>query len=237
MNTQKQNTDYGSESYKKARFHYLLQIIFGESLAINYCKTIATFAPSAEARDFLLQQQIEEETHLELLTEYVAHIDRPHVPISSNMRRLHAVMDKVLEDKDYAKSVFVQNFIVEGLVITLLEEMSRHGDEGLKSLCDKIISDEVRHVQFGVDELKSILSQNDKRIYSELIAIQRRTLLPSILLFFNLAVDARKLGIDWDVLAAKTIEKHTGHIRAADFHLPLLDRMFLTICVWVLKIL
>ena len=229
-------TDFDSEGYKKARFHYLLQILFGESLAIDYCKTIAEFAPNTAARDFLLKQQREEEKHLELLTDYVSNIDRPHVPISKNMRKLHVVMDKALEEKNYTKSIFVQNFIVEGLVITLLEEMSKHGDVGLKKICDDIISDELRHVQFGVDQLREILSENNDKVYSELIKIQRKTLIPAILLFFNLAVDAKKLGIAWDELAQKTIEKHNQHIDGAGLHLPLFDKVFLIICVWVLKI-
>jgi hypothetical protein len=48
-----------SEEYKNARYHYLLQVVFGEVSAIDYCKTIAEFAPTQEAKEFLLQQQKE----------------------------------------------------------------------------------------------------------------------------------------------------------------------------------
>jgi hypothetical protein len=55
--------------YAKARHHYLTQIVYGEVLAKDYCKQMANFAPTEEAKEFLLKQQSEEEKHLEILTE------------------------------------------------------------------------------------------------------------------------------------------------------------------------
>ncbi len=219
------------ENYQKARFHYLLQILFGESLAINYSKTIANFAPTEESKNFLLRQQKEEESHLELLSDYVASIDRPKVTISKHMKGLHNIMERALEKKDYPASILVQNFIVEGLVIVLIEEMSKHGDDKLKELCDKIIKDEVFHVAFGVSELKKELLKNSK-LNRKLSNIQRLALFRAVLSFTDLALEARYMGIAWDDLARKVVEDHLIRIKDAGLKIPFYDKLILRTAIW-----
>lgn len=229
--------DFTSHEYARARLHYLIQIVFGESLAINYCKTIAEFAPTEEAKTFLLKQQAEEEKHLEMLTDAMEQMERPYAPISPNMKKLHMLMEDALTQKDYALSIFVQNFIVEGLVITLLEEMQKHCDPLLADVAKKIIADEVSHVQFGITELAKILKQKDHQVYDDLIATQRKALFYAILLFADVARDTSKLGIAWDKLAEKTISTHVQRISEAGFTLPLFDRVFLNTAVSTMRIL
>jgi len=228
---QNKKTDFDSEEYKKARFHYLLQILFGESLAINYSKTIASFAPSEESRNFLLLQQSQEENHLELLTDYVSSIDRPAVKISKHVKKLHAIMDKILEEKDYPSSILIQNFIVEGIVIILIKEMERHGDDELKQICATILRDEVSHVAFGVTELRKELAK-DKNLHKKLSNIQRLALFRSVLLFTDLASEARYMGIAWDKLAEEVVEDHLNRIKQAGFKIPFYDRWALKIAIW-----
>lgn len=225
-----------SEEYKKARYHYLLQVIFGETLAINYCNVIASFAPNENAKNFLIKQQADEDRHLEALTDYMNIPSRPDVKISRHMGDVHKVMDKVLEEKDYAGSILIQNFIAEGLVIILLQEMSKHGDASLKQLCDSINHDEVSHVQFGVSELKRILSEHDgvrgKKLNRRLATLQRKVLFHGVLLFADLAREARHLGIKWDDLADKVLEDHYARIKEADFHIPFYDKIMLKVAIW-----
>jgi uncharacterized membrane protein YheB (UPF0754 family) len=227
----KANTE--SEEYKKARYHYLLQIIFGETLAINYCNTIASFAPNQNAKNFLLKQQADEDKHLEALTDYMNIPSRPDVKVSKHMADVHKVMEKVLEEEDYAGSILIQNFIAEGLVIILLQEMSKHGDASLKKLCDSINSDEVSHVNFGVSELKRVLVENkNKKLVKRLATLQRRVLFHGVLLFADLALEARHLGIKWDELADKVLEDHYARIKEANFHIPFYDKIMLKIAIW-----
>lgn len=229
LRNKKVNVD--DENYQKARFHYLLQILFGESLAINYSKTIAGFAPTEESQDFLLRQQREEETHLDLLSDYVAGIDRPAVKISKHMKELHSIMEKALESKDYPASILVQNFIVEGLVIVLIEEMSKHGDEKLKELCRTINKDEVFHVAFGVSELKKELLK-DSKLNKKLSNIQRLALFRAVLFFTDLAMEARYMGIAWDDLARKVVEDHLTRIKDAGLKIPFYDKLLLRAAIW-----
>ena len=224
----KKNIDWESEEYKRARFHYLLQIIYGESLATNYCHTMSTFAPTDAACDFLLQQQQEEGTHLELLTDVVSAMDRPPVYISKQMHKMHDIMNGALEKKDWASCILVQNFIVEGLSLTLCQQQGKYGDEKIHQVFDRILKDEVRHVEFGIQELKKIIdADSNGTIQKKLIRIQRKTLYRAILLFKDLAPDADDIGIAWDDLAEKVVREHMERIARAGLRLPWADRIFL----------
>ncbi len=229
-------TNTESEEYKKARYHYLLQVIFGETLAIDYCNVIASFAPNQNAKDFLLKQQADEDKHLEALTDYMNIPSRPDVKVSKHMGAVHKVMHKTLEEKDYAGSILIQNFIAEGLVIILLGEMSKHGDATLAELCDSINRDEVSHVQFGVSELKRMLSEHNgegaKKLNRRLATLQRKVLFHGVLLFADLALEAKDLGIKWDDLADKVLEDHYARIKEADFHIPFYDKIMLKVAIW-----
>lgn len=226
--SRKKVADWESDEYKRARFHYLLQILYGESCAIDYCSTMSTFAPSTEARDFLLQQQKEENTHLELLTDVVSKMERPVQHISLQMDKLHKIAEPALKEKDWAVCILIQNFIIEGLAITLCRQQGEYGDNLIHRTFATILKDEVRHVAFGVRELKKVLeSDTDGTIRKRIIRVQRRALYHSIMLFKDLAPDAGALGMQWDDLAEKVLREHMERIKEAGLHLPFFDRVFL----------
>ena len=220
--------DWESHEYKRARFHYLLQILYGESLAIDYCETMSTFAPTKEAKNFLLQQQEEENAHLELLTDVVSKMERPPERVSLHMNKLHKLMEPALKEKDWPACILVQNFIVEGLAITLCEQQGEYGDEVIHQVFDTILKDEVRHVAFGVQELRKVLeSDTDGTMHKRLVRIQRKALYHAVMLFKDLAPDADDLGMQWDDLAEKVVRDHMNRIKQAGLNLPFLDRVFL----------
>jgi 1,2-phenylacetyl-CoA epoxidase catalytic subunit len=224
----KKNVDWESEAYKRARFHYLLQIIYGESLAENYCQTMSTFAPTADARDFLLQQQREEDAHLELLTDMVSHMVQPNVPISKHARKLHDRMERALIEQDWATCLMIQNFIIEGFSITLCGQQGKYGDGEIHRVFERIVRDEKNHVAFGVRELKKLIdADTDGALQKKLAGIQRRILFRSILFFKDIAPDADDLGIAWDDLGERMMREHLERIAQVGLRLPFLDRLFL----------
>lgn len=224
----KKKIDWESSEYQRARFHYLLQILYGESLAIDYCSAMSAFAPTKEASAFLLQQKKEEDVHLELLTDVVSKMARPHEHISSHMAGLHGLMEPALEQKNWPVCILIQNFIVEGLAITLCQQQGKYADDTLHRVFTTIVKDEVHHVAFGVQELKKVLEKDiDGRVRRELVWIQRKALYHAALLFKDLAPDARELGMGWDDLSKKVLSDHVERIKEANFHLPLFDRIFL----------
>jgi 1,2-phenylacetyl-CoA epoxidase catalytic subunit len=217
-----------SDAYAKARYHYLLQILFGETMAIDYCKTMATFAPSQEASDFLIRQQGEEDTHLDLLTEYVGSHLRPEVLISPALKKLHYLMADAIQRRDYAASVFVQNFIVEGLNISLLHELEHHTDGALSELATRILKDEIRHMEFGIAEIRRMLGNDkDGSLAKTLRKLHRVSLWHASMLAASLSQEARALGIPMGEFTKKTVEEHFGRIRSVNFPLTWLDRTYM----------
>lgn len=195
-------------------------------MAIDYCSTMATFAPSQTAKDFLLKQQVEEDTHLEMLTTYVGMHPRPEVLISPALKKLHMIMANAIECRDYVACVFVQNFIVEGLNVSLLKELEHHTDGELSELCSKILKDEIGHMEFGVTEISKILSENkDKHLLRKLVWLQRKTLFYSTLLALTLARESKDLGIPMQEFAREAVRNHFKVISRTNFPLPLFDKI------------
>ena len=229
--------DTGSKKYVSARYHYLLQIIFGETIAIDYCRRMAAFAPTEEAKAFLLRQQSQEDEHLEMLTEYVQMRPRPEVKVSKSLKKLDALMSEALKEQDYIACVFIQNFIVEGLNISLLREFEHHTDSALSELSTSIVKDELKHMQFGVDEIKRILSKNkDRGLVQKLIKLHRKALFYATSLSFSLVKEAESLGIPISEFGEKTVKEHMKRITEAGFPVTFVDRIFYTSVIVFFKL-
>lgn len=229
--------DTDSKEYNSARYHYLLQIIFGETIATGFCDKMATFAPTNEARNFLLQQQKEEDAHLELLTDYVSMHPRPQVSISPYLKKLDSFMVDALARKDYVECVFIQNFIVEGLNISLLRELEHHTDVNLSEMSRVILKDEIGHMEFGVSELRRILKEDpSKELLRKLIKLHRKTLIYSALLAQDLKREAKYLGIPMKELTEKTLSEHYDRINRAQFPLPYIDRLLFRVILSFLNL-
>lgn len=230
--------DTDGVDYSRVRYHYLLQIIFGETIAIDYCRTMSTFAPNEEARAFLLKQQKEEDTHLEMLTEYVGLHPRPLVTVSFWLKRLDAVMSAAILEKKYVDCIFIQNFIVEGLNISLLRELEHHSDGVLSELCSKILHDEIGHMEFGVTELRSILKEDQSlKTRKRLLWLQRKVLLYATGLAITLAREAKHLGIPIYEFGEKTVSEHARRIEVAGFPMPFFDRILFKSVLTIFKVI
>lgn len=196
---------------------------------------MASFAPNNKAQAFLLQQQKEEDLHLELLTNYVGEHPRPDVLISPHLKKLDTIMAQAIQKRDYVECIFIQNFIVEGLNISLLRELEHHTDGYLSELSGIILKDEIHHMEFGVTELQRILRENkDPLVVRKLLRLQRKTLFYATRLAITLAREAHHLGIPVREFSEKTVNEHFERIRQAEFPLPWSDivlykgiRMFL----------
>jgi len=216
-----------SKEYSKARYHYLLQIIFGETIAIDYCRKMSAFAPNAYARDFLLKQQREEDIHLELLTAYVGSHPRNDSQVSPYLRTMDKEMSNAIERKDYEACVFIQNFIVEGLNISFLRELEHHTDGALSELSGKILNEEIGHMEFGVSEVTRMLKEDKTGVLRKrFLTLQRTILYNSVGLSFDLAREAKDLGIPLPEFVNNTVKEHFERTRVAGLRLPLIDRIF-----------
>ena len=213
-----------SFTYAKARHHYLTQIVYGEVLAKDFCKEMALFAPTNEAKEFLLKQQDEEDKHLAMLTDYVTTHARPIVSISRYIKKMHRMMDKAISEKDYITCVFGQNFIVESLNVTFLNEIAHHADGELSELCSEIIKEELGHEEFGIKEMKRILQQ-DKEVSRKLISLYRKTFFYSFLLAASLSFESKDLGIPMDEFARNVIIHQNERLQEIGLKLGVLDEL------------
>lgn len=221
--------------YAKARHHYLTQIVYGEVLAQDYCKKMALFAPTEIARNFLLKQQEEEAKHLEMLTDYVTTHTRPIVSISRYIKKMHEMMDEAIDNKDYITCIFGQNFIVEALNVSFLTEIAHHADGELSELCGKILKEELGHEEFGIKEMRRILSK-DKNIHTKLVKLYRKTFFYASLLALSLSFESKDLGIPMGEFARNVIIHQKERLQQIELRLRFFDELVFNLVLRVLSL-
>lgn len=198
---------------------------------------MSEFAPNEAARQFLLKQQNEEDKHLEMLTEYIGTLRREGVTVSFWLKKLDDIMSKAIEERNYVDCIFIQNFIVEGLNISLLSELEHHADGTLSELSGIILRDEIGHMEFGVTELKRILQEDaTKAMRRRLLSIQRKVLFYATGLAVTLGREAKYLGIPVYEFGRRTIDEHAKRIERAGFPMPFFDRLFFRAALIIFKI-
>lgn len=140
---------------------------------------------------------------------------------------------------DYIESIFIQNFIVEGLNISLLQELTHHTDSTLSELSGKILADEYGHRDFGVEEIKRILEEEkeNKMLRKKLIRVQRNVLFYGTWLALTLAKEAKYLGIPASEFGKKAVEEHYERVLYVKLPLPLIDRGLFLLVRFIFSVL
>ena len=148
---------------------------------------------------------------------------RPVVSISRYIKKMHYMMDKAISEKDYVTCVFGQNFIVEALNVSFLNEIAHHADGELSELCQKILKEELAHEEFGITEMKRIL--RDEEVNSKLLALYRKTFFYASLLALSLSFESKDLGIPMDEFARNTIIHQKERLKDIGLTLAFMDEL------------
>lgn len=143
------------QEYEIAMFRYVLsQIIYGEQLGMLTGLAIAESAPEWDTRMFAASQASDEATHVGAFTSYSKRLGDVY-PIHPGMRDM---ISTVCSSKEWDKLALIANIIVEAMGLGSFGYLQRtNTDPVFAHMIKNIISDEARHVAFGVSTLKSTL--------------------------------------------------------------------------------
>jgi len=143
------------QEYEIAIMRYVLsQVIYGEQLGLLTGLAIAESAPEWDVRMFAVAQASDEATHVDAFTSYAKRLGDVY-PIHPGMRDM---ISTVCSSKEWDKLALIANIIVEAMGLGSFGYLKRtNTDPVFKHMIKNIISDEARHVAFGVSALKSTL--------------------------------------------------------------------------------
>jgi hypothetical protein len=134
----------------------LSQILHGEEGAMLACSQLVDMVPTNDAKFFQSTQVVDEARHTEVVSRYLNEKCGGRIyPIADNLRLL---FDQLLgEGKWFIKTVGLQ-LIAETFAVGMFRMLAETAqDPLLRSICQRIITDESRHMGFSVLGLPEVI--------------------------------------------------------------------------------
>jgi len=128
------------------------QFMHGEQGALLCTAKIVETVPWIDAKYYASTQVMDEARHVEVFAKYLDTKLTGHYPINAHLRML---LDDIINDSRWDMTYLGMQIMVEGLALAAFGFMHMLTEEPLlKQLLRYVMSDEARHVAFGVLSLK-----------------------------------------------------------------------------------
>jgi len=135
----------------------LSQFMHGEQGALVCTAKIVESVPWIDAKYYAATQVVDEARHVEVFSKYLDDKLSGHYPINAHLRLL---LDDIIADKRWDMTYLGMQVMVEGLALAAFGFMHQMTTEPLlKQLLRYVMSDESRHVAFGVLSLQEYYAQ------------------------------------------------------------------------------
>ncbi len=130
----------------------LSQFMHGEQGALICTARIVESVPWIDAKYYAATQVVDEARHVEVFSKYLDEKLSGHYPINAHLRLL---LDDIITDTRWDMTYLGMQIMVEGLALAAFGFMHQMTTEPLlKQLLRYVMSDEARHVAFGVLSLQ-----------------------------------------------------------------------------------
>src|SRR3954465_11360523 len=135
----------------------LSQFMHGEQGALVCTAKIVETVPWIDAKYYASTQVMDEARHVEVFAKYLDEKLSGHYPINAHLRLL---LDDIVQDSRWDMTYLGMQIMVEGLALAAFGFMHQMTTEPLlKQLLRYVMSDEARHVAFGVLSLKEYYTE------------------------------------------------------------------------------
>jgi hypothetical protein len=135
----------------------LSQFLHGEQGALLCTAKIVETVPWIDAKYYAATQVMDEARHVEVFAKYLDHKLSGHYPINAHLKLL---LDDIVADSRWDMTYLGMQIMVEGLALAAFGFMHQMTTEPLlKQLLRYVMSDEARHVAFGVLSLKEYYAE------------------------------------------------------------------------------
>jgi rubrerythrin len=135
----------------------LSQFMHGEQGALICTAQIVETVPWVDAKYYAATQVMDEARHVEVFARYLDTKLSGHYPINAHLEML---LDDIIHDSRWDMTYLGMQIMVEGLALAAFGFLHQMTTEPLlKKLLRYVMSDEARHVAFGVLSLKEYYAQ------------------------------------------------------------------------------
>jgi hypothetical protein len=133
------------------------QFMHGEQGALICTAKIVETVPWIDAKYYAATQVMDEARHVEVFAKYLDEKLNGHYPLNAHLGML---LDDIINDSRWDMTYLGMQIMVEGLALAAFGFMHQLTEEPLlKQLLRYVMSDEARHVAFGVLSLKEYYAE------------------------------------------------------------------------------
>jgi hypothetical protein len=130
------------------------QFLHGEQGALVATAKIVETVPWIDAKYYAATQVMDEARHVEVFAKYLDTKLLDHYPINPHLQQL---LDDVIQDSRWDMTYLGMQIMIEGLALAAFGFLHQMTEEPLlKKLLRYVMSDEARHVAFGVLSLQEV---------------------------------------------------------------------------------
>ena len=145
-------TRSGTSSSSRSQNWTMSQFMHGEQGALVCTAKIVETVPWIDAKYYAATQVMDEARHVEVFAKYLDTKMNGHYPLNAHLGML---LDDIIQDSRWDMTYLGMQIMVEGLALAAFGFMHMLTEEPLlKQLLRYVMSDEARHVAFGVLSLK-----------------------------------------------------------------------------------
>src|SRR3954454_4616334 len=150
------------QAYTNETFlHRVSQFMHGEQGALLCTAKIVETVPWIDAKYYASTQVMDEARHVEVFAKYLDTKLSGHYPVNAHLRLL---LDDIINDSRWDMTYLGMQIMVEGLALAAFGFIHQLTTEPLlKQLLRYVMSDEARHVAFGVLSLKEYYTELDSK--------------------------------------------------------------------------
>jgi len=175
----------------------LSQFMHGEQGALICTAKIVETVPWIDAKYYASTQVMDEARHVEVFAKYLQEKLTGYYPINAHLKML---LDDIVQDSRWDMTYLGMQIMVEGLALAAFGFMYQLTDEPLlKKLLRYVMSDEARHVAFGVLSLKeyyaelSDVEMRERQEFAFEAAVRMRDRFLQQEVWERMGVDGRKM--------------------------------------------
>jgi hypothetical protein len=175
----------------------LSQFMHGEQGALICTAKIVETVPWIDAKYYAATQVMDEARHVEVFAKYLQEKLPGFYPINAHLKLL---LDDIISDSRWDMTYLGMQIMVEGLALAAFGFMHQMADEPLlKQLLRYVMSDEARHVAFGVLSLKEYYAEltdaemRERQEFAFEAAVRMRDRFVQQEVWDRLGVDKRKI--------------------------------------------
>lgn len=159
-----------SDGYFNLLAYIASNAIAGEIMAVENYSEMVPLMPDTESKIETVKQAHEESKHIQMLASLGKRHDynvmREIVePQWFNIRRHFST---AVQNKDLAACLVIQDLMTETMAIVLYRTLVRQGDPDTAALANKILDDELEHLEIGLARIRNLIAQDPEGVHESL---------------------------------------------------------------------